>query len=66
MERQPPSGIDILVVGAGLGGLFTAVELFRQGHSVRVVESKDEIETIGTHRKSLVTTVILTYSQVIF
>ena len=47
-ERQSPTGIDILIVGAGLGGLFAAVELYRQGHTVRIIESKVEVEGLGT------------------
>lgn len=46
-ERQPLTGIDVLVVGAGLGGLFAAVELYRQGHFVRVIESKSQVEGLG-------------------
>ena len=48
MERESPSGIDILVVGGGLGGLFAAIELYRQGHSVRIIESKPKIEGFGS------------------
>ncbi len=45
----PPTGIEILVVGAGLGGLVAAIELFRQGHTVRVIESKADIEELGNN-----------------
>jgi succinate dehydrogenase/fumarate reductase flavoprotein subunit len=31
MERLQPSGIDILVVGAGIGGLCAAIELGAKG-----------------------------------
>ena len=48
MERCDPSGIDVLVVGAGIGGLFAAIELWRKGHDVRVIESKDKIQSIGS------------------
>lgn len=47
LGRSPMSGIDVLVVGGGIGGLFAAVELHRKGHSVRVIESKERIEGIG-------------------
>lgn len=47
MNCEPPSEIDVLIVGAGLGGLYTAIECKRQGHSVRVVESKPMVEAIG-------------------
>ncbi|KAN0117901.1 hypothetical protein V8E51_003878 [Hyaloscypha variabilis] len=47
MTRESPSGIDVLVVGAGLGGLFAAIELYRQGHNVRMIESKPKVEGFG-------------------
>ena len=47
MQREPPSHIDILIVGAGLGGLYAAIECHRQGHSVRVLEGKPELEGLG-------------------
>ena len=47
IARELPSGIDVLVVGAGIGGLFAAVELYRQGHNVRMLESKPKIEGFG-------------------
>lgn len=50
--RSPSTGIDVVVVGAGIGGLFSAVELYRQGHTVRVLESKPELTTIGEHRST--------------
>jgi NADPH-dependent 2,4-dienoyl-CoA reductase/sulfur reductase-like enzyme len=34
----PPSGINVLVVGGGIGGLTAALELHRKGHSVRLLE----------------------------
>jgi 2-polyprenyl-6-methoxyphenol hydroxylase-like FAD-dependent oxidoreductase len=48
MKREVLSGIDVLVVGAGLGGLFAAVELYRQGHNVRVIEAKPGLEGLGS------------------
>lgn len=47
MNREQPSNINVLVVGAGLGGLYAAIELYRQGHTVKVVEGKNQIEPIG-------------------
>lgn len=35
---DPPSGIDILIVGAGVGGLVAAIECYRKGHNVRIWE----------------------------
>lgn len=48
IKREAPSGIDVLVVGAGLGGLFAAIELYRQGHDVRIIESKPRLEALGS------------------
>ena len=47
MKCEPPSGIDVLVVGAGLGGMFAAVELQRQGHQVKILEAKEKMEGLG-------------------
>jgi monoamine oxidase len=47
MECESPSGIEVLVVGCGLGGLFVAIELCRQGHSVKIIELKSKIEGLG-------------------
>jgi hypothetical protein len=32
--RHPETGIDVLVVGAGMGGLMTTLECWRKGHNV--------------------------------
>ncbi|CAJ2503414.1 Uu.00g108080.m01.CDS01 [Anthostomella pinea] len=34
----PSTGIDVLIVGAGFGGLTAALEFTRKGHNVRVLE----------------------------
>jgi len=34
----PATGISILIVGAGVGGLVTALECHRKGHNVRILE----------------------------
>lgn len=34
----PDSGIDVLVIGTGLGGLTSALECARKGHNVRILE----------------------------
>ena len=49
LKRYPLSGINILVVGGGLGGLFAAINCHRKGHNVKVVESAKEYDsTNGT------------------
>jgi monoamine oxidase len=44
---HPPTGISCLVVGAGVGGLMTALECRRKGHSVQVVERSPAPSTAG-------------------
>lgn len=48
MVFEPPSGIDVLVVGAGLGGMVAAIELKRQGHNVSIIEAKSKLEGLGS------------------
>jgi monoamine oxidase len=33
-ERHAETGIDVLIVGAGMGGLMSALECWRKGHNV--------------------------------
>jgi 2-polyprenyl-6-methoxyphenol hydroxylase-like FAD-dependent oxidoreductase len=44
--RLPPSGIKVLVVGAGFAGLAAAIECDRKGHSVTLLEKVDSIDEI--------------------
>ncbi|KAI5252125.1 putative MAK1-like monooxygenase [Aureobasidium subglaciale] len=41
------TGIKVVVVGAGFGGLTAAIECHRQGHDVRVYESFKELKVLG-------------------
>ncbi|KAK3681285.1 hypothetical protein B0T22DRAFT_303494 [Podospora appendiculata] len=48
--RHPPTGISVIVVGAGFAGLAAAIECDRKGHSVTLLEkvpSISEITAIG-------------------
>lgn len=48
--RHPPTGISVIVVGAGFAGMAAAIEADRKGHTVTLVEkvsSIDEITRIG-------------------
>ncbi|KAK0452012.1 uncharacterized protein EV420DRAFT_1630458 [Desarmillaria tabescens] len=47
MLREPLSGIDILIVGGGLAGLTAAIECYRKGHNVRVVERRPGLDPFG-------------------
>lgn len=49
----PSTGIDVLVVGTGLAGLTAAIECTRKGHSVRVLERNDTINTAGERYSSI-------------
>jgi 2-polyprenyl-6-methoxyphenol hydroxylase-like FAD-dependent oxidoreductase len=46
-NKRPPTGIRVIVVGAGFGGLTAAIECYRQGHSVTVFESFPELKVLG-------------------
>lgn len=41
------TGIKVIVVGAGFGGLTAAVECHRQGHDVEVYEAFPELKILG-------------------
>lgn len=43
----PSTGIDILIVGTGFGGLTAALEFTRKGHNVRVLERNNEPDISG-------------------
>lgn len=43
----PTTGIDVLIVGTGFGGLTAALEFTRKGHSVRILERHDEPDISG-------------------
>ncbi|KAK0672363.1 hypothetical protein QBC41DRAFT_24385 [Cercophora samala] len=44
--RRPPSGIKVIVVGAGFAGLAAAIECDRKGHSVTLFDKVDNIDEI--------------------
>jgi 2-polyprenyl-6-methoxyphenol hydroxylase-like FAD-dependent oxidoreductase len=41
------TGIRVIIVGAGFGGLCAAIECHRQGHEVEVYESFKELKVLG-------------------
>lgn len=41
------TGIKVVIVGAGFGGLTAAIECHRQGHDVEVYESFPELKSLG-------------------
>lgn len=44
--RRPPSGISVIIVGAGFAGIAAAIECDRKGHSVTLLEKAASIEEI--------------------
>jgi hypothetical protein len=51
VERHPPSGISVLVVGGGPVGVYTALECWRKGHKVRIIERSPMARTQGEHTR---------------
>ena len=48
MDSAEPR-INIIIVGAGLAGLFCALECNRQGFAPVVLESRDVVQSVGVH-----------------
>ncbi|KAF3762820.1 FAD/NAD(P)-binding domain-containing protein [Cryphonectria parasitica EP155] len=46
-KSKPSTGIKVVIVGAGFGGLTAAIECRRQGHDVAIYESFPELKTLG-------------------
>jgi len=46
-DGPSPSGIHVIIVGAGFAGLTAAIECHRKGHSVLVLESFPELKILG-------------------
>lgn len=42
-----PTGINVLIIGGGLGGLSAALECHRKGHAVRVFDRSSQASTEG-------------------
>lgn len=50
--RYPPTGIKVLVVGGGIAGYTTALECWRKGHTVQLLERNDDNSPIGMFPRS--------------
>ena len=46
-ESSSESGVRVVIVGAGFGGLCAAIECHRQGHDVQIFESFKELKVLG-------------------
>ncbi|KAF2469976.1 FAD/NAD(P)-binding domain-containing protein [Lindgomyces ingoldianus] len=44
---KPPTGIKVIIVGAGFGGLTAAIECKRQGHDPVIYEAFPELKALG-------------------
>ena len=49
LSRSEPNGISVLISGAGIGGLMSALELWRVGCNVRIIERSKGIVTTGAY-----------------
>ena len=45
--RLPPSGIKVIIVGAGFAGLTAAIELDRHGHHAILLEKVKQLKPLG-------------------
>lgn len=50
--RWPLTGVNVVVAGGGPCGYLTALECWRKGHNVAVVEKNTENSTIGMKTSS--------------
>ncbi|KAF1952797.1 FAD/NAD(P)-binding domain-containing protein [Byssothecium circinans] len=46
-HRDPSCKLDVLIVGAGLGGLGAVISILLHGHSVTILEATSEIAEVG-------------------
>lgn len=49
LKRYPSSGLSALVVGGGIAGLAFAIEAYRKGHDVRIVERRPDFNDYGQY-----------------
>lgn len=47
VRRHPASDINVLVAGAGIGGLSFAIEAYRKGHDVCVIDRRPHFDDYG-------------------
>jgi heterodisulfide reductase subunit A-like polyferredoxin len=43
----PLTGMSILIAGGGIGGLTFAIEAYRKGHDIRILEKRPNFEGYG-------------------
>lgn len=47
IKRYPSSGLSTLVIGGGIAGLSFAIEAYRKGHDVRLVDRRPDFDDYG-------------------
>ena len=47
VERLPENGVKVIIAGAGVAGLQTALECWRKGCNVVVLEKSEALSSIG-------------------
>ena len=50
VQRFPSNGIRVIIVGAGIGGLGAALECWRKGCEVLVLERADKLSPLDKQR----------------
>lgn len=55
VQRFPSNGLKIIIIGAGVGGLSAALECWRKGFEVVVLERADKLSVLGRLTLKLVT-----------
>lgn len=49
VARQPALNLKVIIVGAGVGGLLSALECWRKGCDVVVLEKNKDISLLGMY-----------------
>lgn len=62
-HRREPNGISVIVVGAGVGGLATALECWRVGCDVSIFERASSNITTGNCLASMLYELQLTFAN---
>lgn len=47
IRREPSSGLSILVVGGSIAGLGFAIEGYRKGHDIRIIDRRPNFDDYG-------------------
>ena len=63
---MPETGIDVAIMGAGIGGLWAALECWRKGHKVRIFEKTKAPDTHGNNTLSHVSAIFLANEMSVF